>query len=136
MLKNELGDEVFWNGLRAYYEKYKFSNASTNNFKNVMAKVSGKNLDSFFKQWLEKTGQPVLKSNWLYFNGKTRIIIEQTQEKTFHFPLDLEIVYKDGSKEIQTIQVSLNSEPFELLTKEEPKQINFDPNTKLLFEEN
>tara|TARA_R110001583_G_scaffold86860_1_gene226693 strand:- start:25588 stop:27180 length:1593 start_codon:yes stop_codon:yes gene_type:complete len=136
MLKNELGDEVFWKGLKAYYEKFKFSNASTNDFKNVMAEISSKNLDVFFKQWLEKTGQPILKSNWIYFNGKTRIIIEQTQENIFQFPLDLEIVYKDGSTEIQTIQVSINSEPFELLTKEEPKQINFDPNTKLLFEEN
>lgn len=65
MLHKKLGDETFWTGIKTYYEKFKLSNASTNDFKNVMTEVSGQNLDAFFLQWLQKAGHPVLKTSWL-----------------------------------------------------------------------
>ncbi len=83
MLRRELGDDLFYKGIKAYYEKYKFRNASTTSFKRVMAATSGKNLDLFFKQWLEKSGHPVIKIQWIYFNNKVRLMLEQTQENTF-----------------------------------------------------
>src|SRR5664279_5859583 len=52
MLRHNLGDELFWKGMRLYYEKYKNQNALTNDFKTVMEEVSGKTLNSFFKEWL------------------------------------------------------------------------------------
>jgi len=134
MLRNELGDEIFWKGIRTYYQKYKFSNASTNNFKDVMAKVSGKNLDVFFTQWLQKSGHPVLKSSWIYFNDNVRIMIDQTQDTLFEFPLELELVHKDGSSEIKTIQISDKSSAHIVPATGEIKEIKFDPNIKLLFE--
>jgi aminopeptidase N len=136
MLKNKLGNELFWKGIRSYYSTYKFSNASTNNFKDVMATVSGKNLDVFFNQWLQKSGHPVLKSNWIYFNNKVRLIIDQTQETVFQFPLDLELIYNDGSSEIKTIEVSDKSSPFVIDTNGEVKTIKLDPNVNLLYELN
>ncbi|PHQ56146.1 MAG: metallopeptidase [Lutibacter sp.] len=134
MLRKELGDKTFWKGIRTYYEKYKFSNASTTNFKDVMTKVSGKNLDVFFTQWLQKSGHPILKSNWIYFNNKVRLIIDQTQEMVFQFPLDLELIYKDGSSEIKTIEVSDKSSPFVIDTSGEVTSIKLDPNINLLHE--
>ena len=100
MLKNNVGEESFWEGVKTYYDFYKFKNASTTNFKNVMAQVSGKNLDVFFTQWLQKTGQPKIKTTWIHGASKLRIIIEQLQENTFQFPLDLELIYSDGISEI------------------------------------
>ena len=134
MLRKKLGDEIFWKGIRAYYDKFKFSNASTNNFKNVMAEISDKNLDIFFTQWLKKSGHPTLKTNWIYHDNKVRIIIEQTQETIFQFPLDIELIYNDGSSEIKTIQVTDKSTPYTIETSGEISTINFDPNTWLLFE--
>jgi len=134
MLRNELGNETFWKGLKMYYENFKFSNASTNDFKNVMAEVSAKTLDVFFTQWLRKSGHPLIKTNWIYHNNKVRIIIEQTQETVFQFPLDLELIYTDGSSEVKTIEIADKSVAFVISTKGEIKEINFDPNTVLLFE--
>ena len=61
MLRHDLGDEVFWKGMRLYYEKYRNQNALTNDFMSVMENVSGKNLDKFFKQWIFEAGEPDLK---------------------------------------------------------------------------
>ena len=134
MLRKKLGDETFWKGIRSYYEKFKLSNASTNDFKNVMAEVSGQNLDSFFAQWLHKAGHPVLKTSWLYYQNKLRLLIDQTQENAFNFPLDVEIIYTDGTSEIKTIEISKIPIPYEFETKGEVKEVKFDPNTWLLFE--
>ena len=135
MLHKELGDEIFWKGIRTYYEKFKFRNASTTDFKNVMARVSGKNLTVFFTQWLQKSGHPILKTNWIYHNNKVRLIVDQTQETIFQFPLDVELIYSDGSSEVKTIQVGDKSSPFVIETNGDISTINFDPNTWLLFEQ-
>jgi aminopeptidase N len=134
MLRKKLGDETFWKGIRTYYEKFKLSNASTNDFKNVMKNVSGQNLDAFFTQWLQKAGHPVLKTSWLYYQNKLRLLIDQTQENSFQFPLDVEIIYTDGTSEIKTIEITEIAIPYEIETKGEVKDVKFDPNTWLLFE--
>ncbi|MDO9038225.1 MAG: M1 family metallopeptidase [Lutibacter sp.] len=134
MLRKKLGDETFWKGIRTYYEKFKLRNASTNDFKNVMKNVSGQNLDAFFTQWLQKAGHPVLKTSWLYYQNKLRLLIDQTQENSFQFPLDVEIIYADGTSEIKTIEISQIAIPYEIETKGEVKDVKFDPNAWLLFE--
>lgn len=135
MLKNEVGEENFWKGIKTYYNFYKFKNASTNDFRDVMASVSEKKLDIFFLQWLQKSGHPKLTSDWIHSGTKLRIIVEQTQNTLFQFPLDLELVYADGTSEIKTILITTRTEPFIINTKEiAVKQVNYDPNTNLLFE--
>ena len=134
MLRKQLGNETFWKGIRAYYQKYKLKNASTSDFKNVMMEVSGKNLDTFFEQWLYKTGHPILKTNWIYHDDKIRLIVDQIQETNFEFLLDVELIYDDGTSEIKTIDVQAKSAPFVIETNGTVTDIKLDPNTQLLFE--
>ncbi|MDZ7624837.1 MAG: M1 family metallopeptidase [Ignavibacteriaceae bacterium] len=61
MLRWEVGDSSFFEILRTYYETYKYSNASISDFKYVSEKVSGKNLDKFFEQWVYGKGQVELE---------------------------------------------------------------------------
>ncbi len=134
MLRKKLGDEIFWKGIKTYYSTYKFKNASTNDFKNVIAEVSSKNLDVFFTQWLQRAGHPILKTNWIYHDNKIRMMIEQTQETIFQFPLDIEILYNDGSSEIKTIEITDKTAPYIISTMGDVKELKLDPNTWLLFE--
>ena len=134
MLRNKIGNDLFWQGLKTYYEKYKFSNATTTDFKNVMEQATGENLDVFFEQWLLKPGHPILKTNWIYSSGILRVLINQTQETVFEFDIDIEIEYTDETKEIRTIKVEHHAMPYELAVDKEVKAIVYDPNVKLLFE--
>lgn len=134
MLRKELGDDLFYKGIKAYYDRYKFKNASTDRFKNVMSYISGKNLGVFFDQWLYSSGQPILKKQWIYFNNKVRIIIEQTQDKTFEFPLDVELIYADGTSEVKSIFVDYKNAPFVIECNGDVTDIKLDPNNWLLFE--
>ena len=58
MLRRNLGDDIFWKGIRSYFAKYNGRNANTTDFRKVMEQTSGKNLEGFFKQWLNTPGHP------------------------------------------------------------------------------
>lgn len=53
MLRSDIGDKEFFNGLRNYYNKYKYKNASTFDFITVMESASGKNLSQFLNNGLQ-----------------------------------------------------------------------------------
>ena len=52
MLRFEIGDSSFFKSLHKYYDLYKYSNASVEDFKAVCENVSGMSLDKFFDQWV------------------------------------------------------------------------------------
>jgi aminopeptidase N len=47
-----LGDEVFFQVMRGYYQRFEYSNASIEDFMATASDISGKNLTIFFKAWL------------------------------------------------------------------------------------
>ena len=133
MLRHELGDEVFWKGMRIYYEEYRNKNALTSDFKNVMEKVSSKNLDKFFRQWLFVAGAPDLKitSRPGDRNGFTDLEIEQTQNYLFSFDIELQINDLKGSRLINISvkdRVTRKTLQIDNITKIIP-----DPDINLLF---
>jgi aminopeptidase N len=57
-LRLEVGDEVFFNILRTYYDRFKYANASTADFMAVSEEVSGQDLSALFEAWLFAGGVP------------------------------------------------------------------------------
>ncbi|MBI5569137.1 MAG: M1 family peptidase [Desulfomonile tiedjei] len=61
MLRLDLGDETFRNGLRGLYRNYKFKYARYDDIRKSFETVSGKDLGPMFAQWVDRTGAPQLK---------------------------------------------------------------------------
>ncbi|GMV33429.1 MAG: peptidase [Chloroflexota bacterium] len=57
-LRLEVGDEAFFNILRTYHERYKYGNASTEDFIAVAEEIHGADLGDFFDAWLYDTNLP------------------------------------------------------------------------------
>ena len=51
-LRLEVGDEAFFEIVRAYYDRYKYGNASTEDFIAIAEEISGQKLDDLFDAWL------------------------------------------------------------------------------------
>ena len=135
MLRHKLGDKTFWKGIKAYYKKYRNSNAMTVDFQKAMEEASGQNLESFFQQWIFTKGYPEIKYNWTYKKGKVNITINQIQDyHIFEFPMEVEIK-KNGKSVISSVQVNTKESTFEIAVDSRPEAVNFDPNLWLLFEE-
>ena len=135
MLRHKLGDEVFWKGIRTYYEKYRNSNAMTDDFREVMESVSGKDLNAFFEQWIFTKGYPELKWKWSYKGKKLNISIVQLQKHhTYSFPLEIGVTI-NGKTTINTVEVTDAKANFSIKTDAKPDSVILDPDSWLLFED-
>ncbi len=141
MLRNEIGDSDFFNILNRYYNTYKYSNASVEDFKNICEEVSHKDFTKFFDQWIYYGTENIFcsvsfdtESNdnseevTLYINQKTKDYPE------FHFTLDVEILYKNGTSETKSFQINKRNNKFNFITDREVEAILPDPESKLLAE--
>ena len=73
MLRRQLGDSVFHESIRTYYATYAGKNADTRDLQKIFEKVSGKNLSTFFQQWLYTPGIPKLDISWKYLTKEKKL---------------------------------------------------------------
>ena len=52
LLRQELGDQVFWRGIRQYTQKYFGKSVTTADFQNAMEQASKRSLKQFFDRWV------------------------------------------------------------------------------------
>lgn len=52
LLREELGDQAFWNGIKLYSSTYYGASVETINFQSSMEEATGIDLDSFFNEWI------------------------------------------------------------------------------------
>lgn len=137
MLRRQLGDTVFQKIIQNFYTTYKGKNADTKELQSIAEKVSGKNLEQFFQQWLFTPGIPQLLTSWQYSSDekKLTVTVEQLQNKEpFIFPLDILIVSEQDRNRTETISISRKKETFTFQVNNRPGEIIADPNTSLLFQ--
>ena len=94
MLRRVVTDEIFWEILKNYREKYMYSSANTEDFKEIAEETSGKNLNNFFDQWIYGENFPEYNIELNKINDSETVInISQVQNgNIFNMPLDLLII--------------------------------------------
>lgn len=137
MLRHELGDEVWWTGIREYYRRYQNGNALTRDFRVVMEESSGQNLEHFFQQWVYRPGQPEISGTWFFDPERDQIFItlDQVQENgdIFQVPIEFGIVTRDGEQPvIHTFLMDDRAELFTIPSDTRPASVTLDPHVWLL----
>ncbi len=140
MLRNKIGDPAFFQTLRDFYRIYHHQNASTQDFQSVAERVSGQQLNTFFRAWLQQAGHPVVKGTWKYARSGNKLILEleQVQPRGSFFPMDLQFaVYYDKGKPAETKVLTFTKmkETFVFKLDSKPTQVVLDPNQRLLMEQ-
>lgn len=139
MLRRDLGDALFWKGIRAYYARFRNGNAETDDFRAVMEQVSGRDLAPFFRQWLQQPGYPELAWNWQY-DAKKRallVVVKQTQTNGSRYVLPLTFRATDATgQELTRTRPLLMNGPtaqFSIPMPQPPTAIQLDPDNDLLI---
>jgi aminopeptidase N len=52
LLREEMGEQAFWNGFRIYTRRFFGKSVVTSDFKAAMEEANGKSLDTFFDKWI------------------------------------------------------------------------------------
>ena len=136
MLRRELGDSVFHKTIREYYFRYAGMNADTDDFRKVAESVSGKDLKTFFKQWLFTDENLSLEIRWTYDSKKKAVIIRisQKQSTVFNFPVTISLKNKEGKSSLHRFTIDKKNKSFTVPALKKPVALTADLNTSLLAE--
>ena len=141
MLRHVVGDSTFFECLQAYYNSvHQYSDATTEDFKNICESVSGMDLDYFFDEWIygeyypryywsyNSQLDPTDSSYWNYI----RIIQTQgTSPLVFTMPIDLVFTSNSGV-DTSVIFNDVGDSIYIIKTDDYPVDIEFDPDSWIL----
>lgn len=137
MLRNVLGDDAFFEGLKEYLTANKFKAAEAHHLRLAMEKVSGRDLNWFFNQWFFNKGHMELDIQYAYFDSsKTQYIyVKQLQNPTntpiYTMPVSVSI-YAEGKVIKHNITLSKSVDTFSFVAPVKPNLVNFDSEKMLL----
>jgi aminopeptidase N len=137
MLRGVVGTDRFWDGIRQYYRRYRDTNVSTDDFRQVMEEASGMQLTWFFDQWLKRPGMPSVRGTWRYDAAAKQVRIELAQTHDgapFRLPLEIGIVSPSGQQRIERLELASASGQFTLAADAEPADVRLDPNSWVLMQ--
>ena len=79
MLRIEIGDSAFFNGIRAYYAQHRHGNATTAELQRAFEHAAGRPLDWFFDQWMRRPGVAELQPTWKYDGTRRKLVVTVVQ---------------------------------------------------------
>ncbi len=137
MLRNAVGDEAWWSGIRSYYRKYMNGLATTEDFRLEMEVACDCDLALFFDQWLYQGGNLVLEGEWHYdaAKGSVEVVLAQAQADGSLFSAEVEIgVFGVGSRlpEIHRLALGPDGGSLSIAVESRPERVVIDPRTVLL----
>ena len=138
MLRRELGDKTFIEGLRRFYSDNRFKLASYADLQYAFETVSGRSLQPFFSEWTQRTGAPRLALNQTEVKpvaGGYRLTaqLQQTQiEPVFDLLVPIVVYLADGQPPVQVSRrMSERTLALDLKLKAAPVRIDIDPHYDL-----
>jgi len=96
MLRDQIGEIAFKQGIQKYLQKYQYQNVSINDFINEMEQAGGGDLTDFEKLWLQEAVFPFKKTkkNLRNASGSLRLFFELQRELTTSAQDDEVIILK------------------------------------------
>jgi aminopeptidase N len=141
MLRNIIGDSLFFTGLRRYTADttLAYKNAVTEDFQRNMEAASGRNLSYFFSEWIYGENYPhynVSMNSSDAGNGfyNTTVKIEQTVNTNpafFTMPIDIKLFFDEGDTTF-TVFNNAQVQSYTFATKKKANIFRVDPDRKIL----
>lgn len=136
MLRWRVGDEAFFKVLKEIVSSHTWGTLTTDNFRELLEDVTGRDLDGFFLQWTESNLTPEFKQEYTIYrlggNDGFRVIGKINQDMdTFSMPVELK-VETEGEPEFHIVEVSGTAADFALETFGKPREVVLDPNHRIL----
>jgi aminopeptidase N len=129
MLKDMLGEEIFFLGMREFFDRFKYQSARTNDFVTTLSEISQRDLGPFFDVWFKSYTLPKVDVSH-YIEGEAdryRLKFQIFQEGTpFIFPLWLEWV-EDGKTVRKMIVVDKKEYTVQFDLAHKAKRIRINP---------
>ena len=135
MLREQIGEAAFDQGVRGFWSANRFRSASWDDLRGAFERASGKNLAAFFEQWLERTGAPNLRiadAQAEPVAGGWQLSVTLLQEAPA-YALSVPVAVRTAAGEItRRVELSRERGTAVLELPAEPLRVALDPEFRLL----
>jgi aminopeptidase N len=135
-IRVELGDEVFFRGVRTYVSRHTGGLVETRDLMRIFEEVSGRSLSKHFHQWLYTAGHPQLAVEMAWDRGVLTVNVKQEQSspECFDVDLGLHVAPSAGEAWRETLRVRTRQATFALRCPARPSYVAVDPDGALVGE--
>lgn len=132
MLEFQLGKNTFQKGLQDFYQRNLFKRASFKELQKSFEAVSSKNLEVFFKQWLDRKGAPELSLDdvrvmrWHDGSYSTSYSLTQKQNSLYTLKIPVSWTLANGEKVMQILDMDQSTQVFSFLSSVRPVKVSVD----------
>ncbi len=133
MLRQRIGDQAFWAGLRKIATERRHTQVGWDDFEQVFSTLSGQDLQSFFTQWLTNTEGPqlALQDVELIETEKGwRVSGKLTQQPVYRLAVELQLTTQT-EKLRKTLKLDATTQAFSFETSSRPLELQADPDVDL-----
>jgi len=139
MLRWEFGDKIFIEAYSKFYNDNKFRKATFSDIQKSFEVVTGKDLNAFFTQWINRKGAPTLKLSDVEIKKKEKqyhlnFTLKQLQkEDVFNINIPV-VVYLEGENQVIEEKITMNKreQAFSLSYDKKPLRIDIDPQFQIM----
>lgn len=147
LLRRELGDEIFWRGVRGYLTRHARGVVETRDLQRALEEVSGRSLERFFEQWIFRAGHPEVDVKIEIDDEVCTVTVKQTQgavaarehaaqpdtaTPVFAFDLVLDFGFGEVKREVRRVDQATHT--FAIPIPRRPRFVVVDPELLILGE--
>ena len=133
LLRYVVGDEAFFAGIERYVGANQGRGVVTADLQRALEATSGRDLSTFFEQWLHSPGHPDFEVRWRWDEGRERLLltVNQMQQigngvpEAFELPVAVEVRDATGSS-VHRVELRERREMVELAAPNEPLWVRFN----------
>ncbi len=136
-LRQEVGEVVFWKGIRGLTEQYLGVAAEWKDLERTFQEAAGRDLRWFFAQWVERAGAPELfvqrarlvpPGDGSMAGTASNVLLTVRQgTEAFRMPVDLEFRLASGAAHRVRVQMAEPREDLHFSLPERPLSVRLDP---------
>ena len=134
MLRDQLSDAVFQRGIQGLWTIRRFKVTAWQDLQKIFEMVSGQSLETFFTQWLNRSGAPAITLSGVK-SSKTDIDYEVTvnlkqSEPIYRLRVPVAVETEQGT-EIHSLDLQHAQQAFTLKSANKPLSVSLDPDLRL-----
>ncbi|GIZ52714.1 hypothetical protein NCCP691_27280 [Noviherbaspirillum aridicola] len=134
MLRDDIGEQAFARGIRLFWERQRFRAASWDDLRSAFEQASGRSLDGFFAQWLQRADGPRVRiAAARSVAGGTEVTLEQ-EGQPYDLRLPLQLQREEGKAGMAGIElhvVRFGERRRSFLLKSPADAVRLDPDLRV-----
>jgi len=134
MLRDEIGEPAFDEGIRWFWRKHRFRRASWRDLRHAFEETSGRHLGGLIRQWLDRVGAPRLRvrdaeATPAAVGFRAAFTLEQ-DEPVYALSVPVRVETEDGPRDYR-VSLKAKSARFVLRVDARPVALEVDPDLRL-----